>query len=157
MSKYGFTDDFFTSRVCVVSALRIRSVAQIDNGDLSYSAATVAIWSNLEPCLSIVCACSPVMQPALMRIWISITCMAKPRILQTKPAEGYARRRALSQTDQEALNGSFGSANPTTKAQVHTAKVASCTYMMGPLSSKNTNQFKGQREIVKPVSRFSLG
>ncbi|KAJ9283323.1 hypothetical protein DTO021C3_9097 [Paecilomyces variotii] len=57
----------FGSAVCVIAALRIVSIAQLNTADMSYSIVYHAIWSALEPCLSIIAACLPVLQPILSK------------------------------------------------------------------------------------------
>lgn len=52
----------------MVTILRIVAVKQLKLTDLSYSAVNDGIWSELEPCLGIVNACLPVLQPALAEI-----------------------------------------------------------------------------------------
>ena len=55
----------------MITIFRIVSVAHLDLLDLSYTAVDDAIWSILEPCLGIVNACLPVLQPALAKVFSS--------------------------------------------------------------------------------------
>ncbi|KAJ9294475.1 hypothetical protein DTO271G3_6743 [Paecilomyces variotii] len=57
----------FGSAVCAISALRVISIARLNSADMSYSIVYHAIWSALEPCLSIITACLPVLQPILSK------------------------------------------------------------------------------------------
>ncbi|KAL8715376.1 MAG: hypothetical protein Q9220_000709 [cf. Caloplaca sp. 1 TL-2023] len=54
--------------ICVITILRIVSVHNLDLNDLSYTAVEDGIWSDLEPCLGIVNACLPVLQPAVAQM-----------------------------------------------------------------------------------------
>lgn len=56
-----------TRSICIVTALRIYSIARLDFTDVSYNMVSANIWSSLEPCLGIVNACLPVLQPALAK------------------------------------------------------------------------------------------
>lgn len=49
--------------VCIVSALRLKSIRAIDFADITYTVAEAQIWSALEPALGITVACVPVLQP----------------------------------------------------------------------------------------------
>lgn len=53
--------------ICIVTAFRIYAIARLDLSDFSYSMVSANIWSTLEPCLGIVNACLPILQPALAR------------------------------------------------------------------------------------------
>ena len=52
----------------MVTTLRIITITQIDFRDLSFNVVYASIWSILEPCLGIISACLPVLQPALARV-----------------------------------------------------------------------------------------
>ncbi|KAL6716937.1 hypothetical protein ACLMJK_004849 [Lecanora helva] len=56
------------SSTCAITAVRIITLTLIDGSDLSYSMILTSICSILEPCLGIISACLPVLQPALARI-----------------------------------------------------------------------------------------
>lgn len=49
--------------MCIVSALRLKSIRAIDFADITYTVAEAQIWSALEPALGITVACVPVLQP----------------------------------------------------------------------------------------------
>ncbi|KAL1846918.1 hypothetical protein Plec18170_008886 [Paecilomyces lecythidis] len=53
--------------VCAIAALRVVAIARINTADMSYSIVYHAIWSALEPCLSIIGACLPVLEPIVSK------------------------------------------------------------------------------------------
>ena len=55
-----------SSRICIATIMRIIALIQLD-ADISYSIVSAKIWSSLEPCLGIVNACLPVLQPAVAK------------------------------------------------------------------------------------------
>ena len=55
-------------RVCTTNALRIYRTATFSRKDFVNSLAQITLVSDLEPCLSMICACVPVILPALKRI-----------------------------------------------------------------------------------------
>jgi hypothetical protein len=53
--------------ICIISAFRIASIAHLDFADFTFSLVDDGIFSALEPCLGIVNACLPVMQPVFAK------------------------------------------------------------------------------------------
>ncbi|KAH8653523.1 hypothetical protein BX600DRAFT_501111 [Xylariales sp. PMI_506] len=49
--------------VCVISALRVRSIQMVDTSDVTFSEAQGLLWSSLEPALGVTVACVPMMRP----------------------------------------------------------------------------------------------
>ena len=50
-------------RICVISAIRVVSLARWDFSDISWGMWKVAVWSTLEPTLGIINCCLPVLNP----------------------------------------------------------------------------------------------
>lgn len=50
-------------RICVISAIRVESLARWDFSDISWGMWKVAVWSTLEPTLGIINCCLPVLGP----------------------------------------------------------------------------------------------
>jgi hypothetical protein len=55
------TDCYFS--ICVISALRVVYIANMDLNDFTYAAADLVLWSFLEPSLGIINASLPVLKP----------------------------------------------------------------------------------------------
>lgn len=55
--------------ILAFTILRIVSIQRLDNMDLAYSFEDVAYWSVLEPLLGIVNACSPIIRPAIQKVF----------------------------------------------------------------------------------------
>ncbi|KAJ5589448.1 hypothetical protein N7537_012126 [Penicillium hordei] len=50
--------------ICVVSGIRIHYITYLHNNiDITWTLGDVAVWSTIEPCIGIICACLPVIQP----------------------------------------------------------------------------------------------
>lgn len=50
--------------VCVASGIRIHYITYLHNNiDITWALGDVAVWSTIEPCIGIICACLPVLQP----------------------------------------------------------------------------------------------
>ncbi|KAJ5688296.1 hypothetical protein N7536_010915 [Penicillium majusculum] len=50
--------------VCVASDIRIHYITYLHNNiDITWALGDVAVWSTIEPCIGIICACLPVLQP----------------------------------------------------------------------------------------------
>ncbi|KAJ5490512.1 hypothetical protein LT330_008552 [Penicillium expansum] len=50
--------------VCVASGIRIHYITYLHNNiDITWALGNVAVWSIIEPCIGIICACLPVLQP----------------------------------------------------------------------------------------------
>lgn len=75
-----------------MTALRISALVHLDPKDLAYTAANVTIWSNLEPCLGIITACLPMMQPTAKKLWAILANEAKKPMLRKKKSEGSSIR-----------------------------------------------------------------
>ncbi|KAL4808130.1 hypothetical protein BDV18DRAFT_158246 [Aspergillus unguis] len=57
------------SFVCVASFVRIASMVPLKtNLDVTWIMGDVYVWSSVEPCIGILCACLPTLQPVLRRI-----------------------------------------------------------------------------------------
>lgn len=54
--------------ICIISAIRIHSIAKLDFMNFSHSVVADGIYSALEPCLGVVNACLPVLQPVSNKI-----------------------------------------------------------------------------------------
>ncbi|KAJ5827699.1 hypothetical protein N7447_004462 [Penicillium robsamsonii] len=50
--------------VCIASGIRIHYLTYLDgNIDITWALGSVSVWSTVEPCVGIICACLPVLQP----------------------------------------------------------------------------------------------
>ena len=65
---HGLPDRRVHNIVCFVTVLLITTLIQLDTTDISHSIVNTTIWSSLEPCLGIVIACLPVLQPTVAKI-----------------------------------------------------------------------------------------
>lgn len=57
----------------IIGILRLASIMAIGYNDITYTDIVPAIYSNLEPCLAISCACIPTLRPLLNRTRYSKT------------------------------------------------------------------------------------
>ncbi|MCJ1263085.1 hypothetical protein MMC22_002955 [Lobaria immixta] len=64
----GFALTTLSERICIISAFRIKSIADLDFKDFTYSLINDGIWSALEPFLGIVNACLPILQPVIAKV-----------------------------------------------------------------------------------------
>ena len=64
-NSWARSNDGGVYRICIITVLRIVSVANLDLNDISYSGIDDAILSELEPCLGIINACLPVIPPVV--------------------------------------------------------------------------------------------
>ncbi|KAL8725821.1 MAG: hypothetical protein Q9166_007108 [cf. Caloplaca sp. 2 TL-2023] len=53
--------------VCIVSILRLISLVTVSYTDITWTVTDPLLWSMLEPCVGITCACIPLMRPLLSR------------------------------------------------------------------------------------------
>lgn len=62
----AFSVGFF---ICIVECIRIYYVFMITNsGDVTWKTATVLLWTAVEGCVSVICACIPAMAPLLKHV-----------------------------------------------------------------------------------------
>lgn len=54
--------------ICIISAFRIKSIADLEFTDFTFSLINDGIWSALEPFLGIVNACLPILQPVIAKV-----------------------------------------------------------------------------------------
>ncbi|MCJ1421896.1 hypothetical protein MMC32_008263 [Xylographa parallela] len=54
--------------ICVLSAIRINAIATLDYTDFSYSVVPDGIYSVLEPCLGVINASLPILQPVVNKL-----------------------------------------------------------------------------------------
>ncbi|KAL8805830.1 MAG: hypothetical protein Q9182_001742 [Xanthomendoza sp. 2 TL-2023] len=53
--------------VCIVSILRLISLLTVSYTDITWTVTDPLLWSMLEPCVGVTCACIPLMRPLLSR------------------------------------------------------------------------------------------
>ncbi|KAL2390437.1 hypothetical protein RJ035_001271 [Blastomyces gilchristii] len=59
--------------VCVVSIVRIKFMGDLARAkDVTFILVNIFLWSFVEPCLGIVCACLPTLRPLLQRVSRSV-------------------------------------------------------------------------------------
>ncbi|ERF70232.1 hypothetical protein EPUS_00420 [Endocarpon pusillum Z07020] len=75
--------------VCISSLLRIVSLRDIDNNDITYTLVTTGVWTSTETPLAIVCACLPTL-PAYFKSWHQ-----KMSLNRSKGTEDASSRRSL--------------------------------------------------------------
>ncbi|KAJ5645745.1 hypothetical protein N7507_011756 [Penicillium longicatenatum] len=52
--------------VCAISIVRLHYITFLRNSiDLTWTISSVYVWSTLEPCIAIICACLPALQPVI--------------------------------------------------------------------------------------------
>ncbi|KAM0801784.1 hypothetical protein BDR22DRAFT_971982 [Usnea florida] len=68
-TSWARANDGDVYRICIITVLRIVSVANLDLNDISYSGIDDAILSELEPCLGIINACLPVIPPVVSQVF----------------------------------------------------------------------------------------
>ena len=52
--------------VCVASIIRLHFLTFMDGAvDITWTLSNVYVWSTVEPCVGIICACLPVLQPII--------------------------------------------------------------------------------------------
>ena len=67
---------------CIIALIRL------DTTDVSYSIVNTTIWSSLEPCLGIVMACLPILQPTVAKVFGDGTLAWARRPSKTNTAPG---------------------------------------------------------------------
>ncbi|EPE34577.1 hypothetical protein GLAREA_10271 [Glarea lozoyensis ATCC 20868] len=70
--------------ICIITILRAASNQQFDYNDIPYSAAMDALWTGLEPTLSIINACLTILQPLFTTFSTSIKSSFSSRVTSTK-------------------------------------------------------------------------
>lgn len=71
--SHHLTDLFLLCSVCVASIVRIHFMTFLKNSpDVTWIMGDVFIWSSVEPCIGIVCACLPTLQPLFRRAFKSL-------------------------------------------------------------------------------------
>ena len=85
-----FGSSLYFSSVCVASLIRIYYITFLKSGDYTWVIGKVFMWSSIEPCIGILCACLPTLHP-LIRTVLS-------RVFGTSSARYVASR------NQEATN-----------------------------------------------------
>lgn len=52
--------------VCAISIVRLHYITFFKNSiDVTWTISSVYVWSTLEPCIAIICACLPALQPVI--------------------------------------------------------------------------------------------
>ncbi|KAL8814159.1 MAG: hypothetical protein Q9223_006600 [Gallowayella weberi] len=55
--------------VCIVSILRLISLLTVSYTDITWTVTDPLLWSMLEPCVGVTCACIPLMRPLLNHVF----------------------------------------------------------------------------------------
>ena len=72
--------------ICLICAVRIKYILEIDASDETYSLPLFGIFAALEPLLGIINACLPVLPPALKKFWNNSAFASNP---SSKSFPGY--------------------------------------------------------------------
>ncbi|KAH7126606.1 hypothetical protein B0J11DRAFT_281410 [Dendryphion nanum] len=98
-SKIGlvvvFTTGFF---VCIVSAIRLRTLLTLDYTDITYSVTSALIWSMLEPSIGITLACVPVLKNLFPQLF---------RTLRSSKQTGSGENSGGTSRSAKKTNGGF--------------------------------------------------
>ncbi|CAI6039114.1 unnamed protein product [Clonostachys chloroleuca] len=93
--------------ICIISMLRVISVAQWDLDDVTYATTNVSIYSVLEPCLGVVNACLPTIQPAMKRIFGDVVASWSSHDSQGTPIDTKISRNRERQNAQYIRDHNF--------------------------------------------------
>ncbi|KAL8725597.1 MAG: hypothetical protein Q9166_007262 [cf. Caloplaca sp. 2 TL-2023] len=98
--------------VCITSIIRFYYLEALGHGsDPSWDNVNAAIWSTVEPCIGIVCACLPIMGPLLRTHIVSFSTSAfRSRSKKSRQASsGYTGDSSRSRKGFGSLGGKVGS------------------------------------------------
>ncbi|KAJ5466908.1 hypothetical protein N7475_004660 [Penicillium sp. IBT 31633x] len=80
--------------VCVASGIRIHYLTFLDgNPDITWTLSDVSVWSTVEPCIGIICACLPVLQPVLRSMVKKMPNLPGSQYIQTRRLTASVQRR----------------------------------------------------------------
>lgn len=103
--------------VCIISIIRIHAVRIYNLDDPTYSMWTIAVWSQLEPTLGIMCACVPFLRP-ILDLWTGRhhSRMDSHTRMTAHDGNSKAIHLANRSLDDKGLRTPNGSISTTTKA-----------------------------------------
>uniref|UniRef100_A0A8H7KCA7 Glucose-methanol-choline oxidoreductase N-terminal domain-containing protein n=1 Tax=Bionectria ochroleuca TaxID=29856 RepID=A0A8H7KCA7_BIOOC len=93
--------------ICIISMLRVISVSQWDLDDVTYATTNVSIYSGLEPCLGVVNACLPTIQPTIKSIFGDVVASWSSHDSQGTPIDTKISRNRERQNAQYIRDQNF--------------------------------------------------
>ena len=92
-------------RICIITIMRVVVIYNLDLADFTYSAASLSIWSILEPTLGIINACLPLIRPACQEVFKSnVFAWSKASTAQRKTDSGHSHRSNKPPLQSKASN-----------------------------------------------------
>ena len=91
------------NRICIISILRIIYLTDLDLHNITYSIAPEGLFTLLEPTLGIVCACIPIIQPAITKLSRKIT----PAFSTAQSGSGKAGCSTAAENGAHGQNSAF--------------------------------------------------
>ncbi|KAL4780315.1 hypothetical protein BJX76DRAFT_364423 [Aspergillus varians] len=109
------------SLVCIASLIRIYSMVPLKASlDVTWIMGNVYVWSSVEPCMGILCACLPTLQPLIRRSLQKImgSSVARNRLGNSTPHAASSSANRPSKT----LDGGLGETRKGEKEGSHTRR-----------------------------------
>lgn len=86
--------------VCVASGIRIHYITFLHNNiDITWALGSVSVWSTIEPCIGIICACLPVLQPFVRSLVKKMPTIPGTQHIGTRGLSSFIQRISLNERE----------------------------------------------------------
>ncbi|KAJ5126332.1 hypothetical protein N7448_005635 [Penicillium atrosanguineum] len=146
--------------VCAISIVRLHYIMFLkDDLDITWTMGNVYVWSTLEPCVAIICACLPALQPVIQSAMkLEYIIHIRSRLRPSKRARQILR---LEKHFSNISNGSShrlrpvtpsmdrpGSVEPAAEIETQCVPVKSASPRISPKEKKNLEEYLGPMYIM---------
>ncbi|KAJ5986047.1 hypothetical protein N7451_010412 [Penicillium sp. IBT 35674x] len=146
--------------VCAISIVRLHYITFLKNNiDLTWTISSVYVWSTLEPCIAIICACLPALQPVIQSAMkLEYILHIRARFHPSKRARQVLRlQKHLSNSSNSSSHGLRpitlsifrpGSVEPSAEIETQCAPVTTASPTNCAKMNKNLEEYLGPMYIM---------
>lgn len=146
--------------VCAISIVRLHYITFLKNSiDITWTISSVYVWSTLEPCISIICACLPALQPVIQSAMkLEYIIHIRTSLLPSKRARRVLRlRKHFSNSSNSSTLGLRPmtssmyrprSVEPGAEIETHCAPVKTASPNYCPKVKRNLQEYLGPMYIM---------
>ncbi|KAJ5523030.1 hypothetical protein N7513_012574 [Penicillium frequentans] len=146
--------------VCAISIVRLNYITFLKNNiDLTWTISSVYVWSTLEPCIAIICACLPALQPVIQSAMkLEYIIHIRTNLHPSKRArEVLLLQKHFSNTSNSSSHGLRpmdtsifrpGSVEPSAEIETHCAPVNTASPKHSPKVKKTLEEYLGPMYIM---------
>ncbi|KAJ5951385.1 uncharacterized protein N7479_009798 [Penicillium vulpinum] len=140
--------------VCIASGIRIHYLNYLNgNVDLTWALGSVSVWSTIEPCIGIICACLPVLQPFVRSLFKKMPNLPGTRhIGGTRGLSSFVHRISLHERKEGKYDVQCTARTSPTPFGHSNEDFDPLTTVMTQVGTDSKERFSGGEENLDPMA-----